>query len=191
MPDDRDARLDEAVDLAARGLTSGDPGAAFRARVLARLAERRPRRMRRAMFALAAVGAAAIAGVLVWPAGAGRHGGPPARATATATVPVPPRIAAEKVSAAPSREPAASSAPAPGGVRVARAAGAPLPARAPASAIDALRPDPLVPDSIAVAPLTIEAIEPIGSIELSTLTVPSIGIAPLATDDRPEPRRPL
>jgi hypothetical protein len=69
--------IDRAIDEAANALTAGDPGAAFRARLMDRLTERRrPRRMLPWTLSAAAIAAAIVAAVMVGrPAGPREHAG--------------------------------------------------------------------------------------------------------------------
>ena len=191
--DEHDARIDAAIDDAARQMTAGAPGGELKARVLARLDERAPLSFGpRLLWTMASIAAAVmIVAVVV----VGRLGDRKGHGTDTGAT--QPRSAASATrqpeSATPARaiEPrtAAAAAVRPDTAHDSdslqvRATAARAP-RAVPSEVDALAPDALDVDSIRLAPLPqarsirVAPLEPIDPID----------VAPLATSETDESSR--
>jgi hypothetical protein len=179
MWSDEDEGIDKAIDQVARGLTRGAPGGAFKARVLGQLEERGRAKAawpRRLVWRPLAVAVAVAAIALIAVRGAWRSQPVPVRSG--------PAVAAAPVST-PLRPPVRMHAEPPA-TRTAAVAPThrPVPARrqpAGESAIDALAPDPLI-----VEPIAVDALSGAVSIQLSEMRVTSIDVAPLPADSRQE-----
>jgi len=196
-PDDGEdgARIDAAIDEAARQMTAGAPGGDFKARVLARLDQREPVSDRwRLGWMLAPIAAALIISFIV----VGRFVGsrdrgsdhPAAQPQSTQTVRQQPQpTTAASAAQSQTRQTPTSvrlkpdTTDATDGSR--RSRGGSRAPRVARSDVDALAPDALDVESIRLAPLAQAA-----SIRVAPLdTIDPIAVAPLATLDIDDPQR--
>src|SRR5262245_52097926 len=194
--DEHDARIDAAIDDAARQMTAGAPGGELKARVLARLDERAPLSFGpRLLWTMASIAAAVIIVAVVVVGRLGdREGHRTDRTDTGATQPQSAASATQQPeSAAPPgaiepRTPAAAVVrpdTAHDGDSVQLRATAARAPRAAPSEVDALAPDALDVDSIRLAPLPQAS-----SIRVAPLEpIDPIDVAPLATPDSDESSR--
>jgi hypothetical protein len=178
--DERDDRIDRAIDEVARRMTEGAPGAAFKGRVLARLFDhsrpdglhRSPHVRWRLAWIASPLAAAAIILLIIFArsnSGRDHH--------QVETPPAPPVVARAPVEP-PTPRPQENTPPARANIT------RPHDTRTsvvPPSALDALAPPPLAVDSIALG--EIEPVESIGIPRLETIT--PIALAPIDEGDRP------
>jgi hypothetical protein len=171
MWDDETAHVDDAIDAVAREMTTGSPGAAMRARVLARIDAASERKSRQRILWMIP---AAVAILLVVAVGLSRRAD---RRTAVAANQTAPQVTAPEPRT-PKIEPRVEQVHADAKTSR-RMMKAPRERDRSTSLVASLAPPPLTVDPLGVAPM-----EEVRSIALSEMTVAAIEVPPLAVEDR-------
>jgi hypothetical protein len=173
-------RIDRAIDAAADAMTAGLPGSDLRARIVARIEAGDGRRRVRPLWLvpIAAAAIAVFALAIVLPRHQRAASGPRADSAA-----IDIALAAPSVRIAPAGGDRTASA-VPGAVARRPPSEGRREKTMPPSAVAALAPPTLAVDRLAIAPIGRAA-----PIQVPEMTIPSIDVAPLDLDERPETRR--